>query len=89
MGIEILAEASANTQPGWGKLVAILVAVAAFWVFTQVHKRYRAVREGREVNPFSSDAATSAETEETQVNTPLDLHSRPAWKGVGKWFQKG
>src|SRR5690606_18667325 len=89
MGIEILAEASANTQPGWGKLVAILVAVAAFWVFTQVHKRYRAVREGREVNPFSSGAPASTETEKTQVSTPLEGDVTPTRKGVGKWFRKG
>jgi hypothetical protein len=89
MGIEILAEASANTQPGWGKLVALLIAVGVFWIGVQVHKRYKAVRDGREVNPFSLEEPAGTETEKTQVNTPLDLHSRPAWKGVGKWFRKG
>lgn len=89
MGIEILAEASANTQPGWGKLVALLIAVGVFWIGVQVHKRYKAVRDGQEVNPFSSDAAASAETEKTQVSTPLEGDVMPTRKGVGKWFWKG
>ena len=89
MGIEILAEASANTQPGWGKLMALLIAIGAFWVGVQVHKRYKAVRDGREVNPFSSGEPAGTETEKTQVSTPLEGDVAPTRKGVGKWFRKG
>lgn len=79
----------ANTQPGWGKLVAIGVAVAAFWVFTQVHKRYKAVRDGKETNPFSQNAPQGGQDAESQVSTPTDTPEASSRKGVRKWLRKG
>lgn len=89
MGIEILAETSANTQPGWGKLVALLIAVGVFWIGVQVHRRYKAVQEGREVNPFSQEGPEGGQDTKTQVTPPLEGDVKPTRKGAGKWFRKG
>lgn len=85
----VILAADANTAPGWPKLVALLVAVAAFWVFVQVHKRVKRVKEGAEVNPFSQDGVQATDNEETQVSTPTQGEQTPTGKGVRKWFRKG
>ena len=85
----VVLAADANTQPGWGKLVALLIAIGAFWVFVQVHKRVKAVREGKESNPFSQEGAEGGQDAETQVMAPSEGASESTQKGVRKWFRKG
>jgi hypothetical protein len=86
--VTILA-ADANTEPSWAKVIALLVAVGIFWIFTQVHKRRRAVKEGTEINPFSSEAPEGTENDETQVSAPADTPEEAPQKGRRKWFGKG
>lgn len=89
MEIVTIAAASANAEPGWGKLLALLIAGGLFWIGVTVHKRVKAVREGREINPFSSDDTQATQNEKTQASTPSQGASTPTRKGVGKWFRKG
>lgn len=84
-----LAANAAATEPGWGKLVALLAAVGIFWVGTQVHKRMKAVKDGTEINPFSSDATQGDQSEKSQASTPSDSDETAPRKGLGKWFRKG
>ena len=84
-----LAVPASATQPGWGKLVALLIAVGAFWVGVQVHKRFKALREGTEINPFSSGDSQATETKQSQVSTPSRVTGTGPKKGARKWFRKG
>jgi len=77
------------TEPGWAKLIALLVAVGLFWVFTQVHKRFKAVKDGTEVNPFSPDDPQATQTTKAQVKTSVEAAKTTTGKGAGKWFRKG
>lgn len=88
MDVTILA-ADANTEPSWAKVIALLVAVGIFWIFTQVHKRRRAVKEGTEINPFSSGAPDGTENDKPQVSAPTDPQEEVPQKGRRKWFGKG
>jgi hypothetical protein len=84
-----LAIPASATEPGWGKLAAIFVAVGVFLVFRAVHTRVKRVRDGAEVNPFSSEGAQAGEITETQVSTPSGKTGTAPGKGVRKWFRKG
>lgn len=77
------------TEPGWGKLIAILVAVGLFLVFRAVHTRVKRVRDGAEVNPFSSEDGQTPETTQAQVSTPSGKTGTAPGKGVRKWLRKG
>ena len=85
----VIAAQGANAQPGWGKLIALLVAVGIFWVFVQVHKRVKRVKDGAEINPFSPDGVQVGENEKTQVSTPSEGASTTDRKGWRKWSRKG
>ncbi len=77
------------TQPGWGKLIALLIAVGIFWIGVQVHKRFARVKDGAEVNPFSDNANQAPETAKPQVATPSESPKTTTRKGLGKWLRKG
>jgi hypothetical protein len=76
-------------EPGWPKLIALLVAVGIFWIWTRVDGRRRAVREGIEVNPFSPDATQVTDTTDSQVSTPTAETGTTPRKGARKWLRKG
>lgn len=85
----ILAIPAQATEPGWAKLIALLVAVGLFLVFRAVHTRVKRVRDGVEVNPFSQEGAQASETKESQVSTPSGKTGTVQGKGARKWFWKG
>ena len=76
-------------EPGWPKLIALLVAVGIFWVATQIHKRRQRVQDGTEINPFSSDATQATDTTDSQVSTPAQVTGTGPKKGARKWLRKG
>lgn len=85
----ILAIPAQATEPGWAKLIALLVAVGLFLVFRAVHTRVKRVRDGVEVNPFSSDEGKAPEAKESQVSTPSGKTGTVQGKGLGKWLKRG
>lgn len=83
------ADAVAQNEPGWAKVIALAVAAGIFFIGTQVHKRVRAVREGKQINPFSPDAPTTPLMPPAEVKATLAPRDKGSRKGFGKWLRKG
>ncbi len=81
--------AASQAEPGWSKLLALLIAIAVCWTACRVLDRIKRVREGKEANPFSLDGTPATPEPETQVSTPPQGVESPTQKGFKKWFQKG
>ena len=85
----VAAATSTQTEPGWGKLIALLAAMIGTWVAFQVWDRVQRVRSGAEANPFTRSAPGAIEGEEPQVDTPSEGSSESKGRGWGKWVGKG
>jgi hypothetical protein len=75
----VLAATSADPQYGWGKLVALFIAVAVFWALTQAHKRWVATREDPSPTPALDSGVTGVKP---QVTAGSDTTSDTTPKGV-------
>lgn len=87
--LTLAAEVATQNQPGWGKLLALVIAGGGFFIATQVHKRIKAVREGKEINPYSPEVTGTAQPLVTEVSAPLEAADTGTRKGFGKWLRKG
>ena len=89
MNVALLAAESDPTAPGWGKFLAMVAAIGGVWLIFAVRDRIKRVRDGEEIDPFSSEAVDDTETEFAQVDTPAEEVEKGSKKGVGKWLRKG
>lgn len=76
-------------DPGWPKLLALLVGLGLFWVWTQVDRRRRAIKEGKQINPFSPVTPDPPLMAPSEVKATLDPLAKGFEKGFGKWLRKG
>jgi hypothetical protein len=74
----ILAAAAADPQYGWGKLVALLVAVALFWLGSQAHQRWLSTRPDH--SPTGQPEVSSGV--KPQINSGSDTTSDTTPRGA-------
>lgn len=66
-----------DPQAGWGKLIALVAAAAAFWAFTEAHKRWKTTRP----TPSPTDAGDKQVGANPQVKAIGDTDGTTAEKG--------
>jgi hypothetical protein len=73
--------AAAQQDPGWGKLIALLLTVGVFWASTAAHKRWQQVKTVDLPSPDHGPKALN--TVKPQVNADSDSDFGPAGGGGG------
>lgn len=86
MLLATLAADTPATAPGWGKLAALVLTGVAFFAVMAAYDRFKRVRAGEEIDPFSSEGDIEGQTTKPQVTTSIRPVEKGSQKGSGKGF---